>query len=59
LDEYDSARPVIAENSGYVQFWVSLAQAEPGPATTDYKKTPVALPAGDRQGGGRLRGPRD
>ena len=36
-DEYDAARPVIAKDSSYAQFWVSWAQAEPEPENKDYK----------------------
>ena len=37
-DAYDATRPVIAQDSSYVQFWVSWAQAEPGPENTDYAR---------------------
>lgn len=34
---YDGARPVIREDSSYVQFWVSWAGAEERPENVDYK----------------------
>lgn len=33
---FDAARPVIAEDSSYAQFWVSWNAAEPAEANTDY-----------------------
>ncbi len=35
-DAYDAARPVIAEDSSYAQFWVSWNATEPTEAHTDY-----------------------
>jgi len=35
-DEFDSARPVIAKDSSYAQFWLSWAQAEPESQNKDY-----------------------
>ena len=37
---YDSTRPVIANDSSYVQFWASWGAMEPTRAHTDYKKNP-------------------
>ncbi|MCA9269552.1 MAG: hypothetical protein KDA41_13820, partial [Planctomycetales bacterium] len=39
---YDAARPVIASDSSYVQFWASWAAMEPTPAHTDYANNPSA-----------------
>lgn len=39
-DAYDAQRPVIAEDSSYVQFWVSWAATEPTEAHTDYVDHP-------------------
>lgn len=36
-DAYDGERPVIKEDSSYVQFWVSWAGAEEKPENIDYK----------------------
>jgi hypothetical protein len=37
---YDATRPVITEDSSYVQFWVSWAAAEPTRDHTDYADNP-------------------
>jgi len=39
-NEYDASRPILANESSYVQFWVSWAAMEPTEANTDYKKSP-------------------
>jgi hypothetical protein len=36
-DAYDATRPVIAEDSSYVQFWVAWSASEPTEAHTDYE----------------------
>ena len=36
-DAYDGARPVIKQDSSYVQFWCSWAGAEEDPENVDYK----------------------
>lgn len=36
-DRYDAARPVIAEDSSYAQFWVAWSASEPTEASTDYE----------------------
>lgn len=37
VNAYDATRPVIAEDSGYAQFWVSWGAAEPTPRHCDYE----------------------
>ena len=37
---FDAARPVIATDSSYAQFWVAWNAAEPTVANTDYEKNP-------------------
>lgn len=37
---YDATRPVISNDSSYVQFWVSWGAMEPTEAHKDYKKNP-------------------
>jgi hypothetical protein len=39
---FDLARPVITEESSYVQFWMAWSALEPSPANTDYDRNPSA-----------------
>jgi hypothetical protein len=39
---YDATRPVLARDSGYVQFWASWGSVEPTPANTNYAANPSA-----------------
>ena len=37
---YEITRPILAEHSSYVMFWVAWSQVEPNAANCDYKKKP-------------------
>jgi hypothetical protein len=39
-NEYELTRPMLAEESSYVMFWVAWQQVEPTPAHTNYQKNP-------------------
>ena len=39
-NEYELTRPMLAEESSYVMFWVAWQQVEPTPAHTSYQKNP-------------------
>ncbi len=48
-NEHDAARPVLARDSSYVQFWASWSAMEPTPENTNYEARPSAsLQALDR-----------